>query len=704
MSAKNEKTIPVSCNKDCGAGCPLLAHVKNGKLLKITDNPLRDPHMRGCIRGYRMPETVYSDQRLKNPLLRKGDRGDGTFKEISWDEALDRIAAKLGEIRDKHGPLAVLAFTGSGSCRGAVHHTGFLAKRFFSLFGGFTGRTDSYSSAAAAFAEKYVFGTRVVGFDPPTLEHSNLIVLWGANICDTRFSCRIESIIRKRRNEGVPVVVIDPRQSSTVRMLATQWIPIHPGTDTAMMAATLHVLFSEGYVDLAFAEKYTVGFMDLLSYIQGESDGIPKDPQWAESICGVPAERITAFARVYGKTKPAALLPGLSVQRTLGGEETHRFTVALQVATGNIGIPGGSSGGEFWGKLPVPYFPQMPAPDPPVFQEIPIYSWPDVVLNGRTSGYPTEIKAIYNTGTNYLNQGSDIKKNIDAFRKVDFVVTQDLFLTPTAGFSDIVLPVTTYLEREDVPRPADNFLFYSGKAIEPLHECKNDYDIFCELSERLGFGASFSENRTSADWLQKFLTESVVKDIDQFITTGIFRGDDQMRVAFNGFIKDPEANPLSTPSGKIEIRSDAFAETGFSAIPECRITRPNAVYPLRLISPHAKSRINSQNSNLSWARALDPQTLNMHRLDGRARGIKQGETAKVHSPEGEMEIEVNLTDDIIQGTVWLLQGAWTKRNGIGVEIGGAANILTSTTPTLPCKGSRTHSVFVQVSKTGVGRI
>ena len=172
-----------------------------------------------------------------------------------------------------------------------------------------------------------------------------------------------------------------------------------------------------------------------------------------------------------------------------------------------------------------------------------------------------------------------------------------------------------------------------------------------------------------------------------------------MRVAFNKFIKDPEANPLNTPSGKIEIRSDAFAETGFSPIPECRITQPNAVYPLRLISPHAKSRINSQNSNLSWTQAFDPQTLNMHRLDGETRGIKQGEIVKVHSPEGEMEIEVNLTDDIIQGTVWLLQGAWTKRNGIGVEIGGAANILTSTTPTLPCKGSRTHSVFVQVSKT-----
>jgi anaerobic dimethyl sulfoxide reductase subunit A len=171
-----------------------------------------------------------------------------------------------------------------------------------------------------------------------------------------------------------------------------------------------------------------------------------------------------------------------------------------------------------------------------------------------------------------------------------------------------------------------------------------------------------------------------------------------MRVALDSFIKDPDAHSLNTPSGKIEIRSDAFAETGFSPVPECRIAQPDADYPLRLISPHAKTRINSQNANLSWTCALDPQTLHMHRLDGEARDIKQGEIVKVFSADGEMEIEVNLTEDVIQGTVWLLQGAWTDRNNSGVEIRGAANILTSTTPTLPCKGSRTHSVFVQITK------
>ncbi len=177
-----------------------------------------------------------------------------------------------------------------------------------------------------------------------------------------------------------------------------------------------------------------------------------------------------------------------------------------------------------------------------------------------------------------------------------------------------------------------------------------------------------------------------------------------MRVALRDFIDDPEASPIDTPSGKIEIRSDAFAETGFSAVPECRITLPDAAHPLRLITPHSKYRINSQNSNLSWTEAFETQTLEMNRRDAEARGVNQDELVRVFSEEGEMEIKVNLSDDIIRGTVSLLQGAWTIRDSNGVEKGGAANILTSTTPTLPSQGSRTHSVFVQVEKFDASRM
>ena len=175
------------------------------------------------------------------------------------------------------------------------------------------------------------------------------------------------------------------------------------------------------------------------------------------------------LARSYAGAKPAALLPGLSIQRTLGGEETYRFTVALQAATGNIGIAGGSSGGEFWGRLPGVEFPSLPIPDISSLPSLPVYCWPDAVLAGRAGGLPSDIHAIYSIGANYLNQGSYIKINICLFKNAGLVVTHDLFMTPTAQFSDMVLPATTFLEREDMVFPSRQIfvLFPSGHRPAP---------------------------------------------------------------------------------------------------------------------------------------------------------------------------------------------------------------------------------------------
>jgi len=688
--------VPVSCDRDCGGGCPLFACVSHGRIVRITDNPRAPELMRGCIKGYRMADTVYAKDRLKSPLIRKGERGDGHFREIGWREALDWIAERLGTIRDRHGCLSLLPFSGSGSCRAAVHNTSLVGRRFFAMFGGFVDRIDSYSSAAAAFTDMHLFGTRMTGIDPLTLENSRMILLWGANLCETRFSSRIEAIIGQAKRRGVPVVVVDPRRTETVRKLSTQWIPILPGTDTAMLAATLYVIVNEGRLEREFVERYTIGFDDLIAYVTGNLDGQEKSPAWASQICGVPEETIIKLAREYAVAKPAALLPGLSIQRTLGGEETYRFTVALQAATGNIGKAGGSSGGEIWGKLPGIPFPSLPVPDISMLPNIPVYSWADAVLEGGSGGYPSDIHAIYSIGGNYLNQGSDIKKNIRAFKRVDLVVTHDLFLTPTAQFSDIVLPVTTSLEREDVIFPPDHYLFYSNQAIEPLYSCRNDYDIFCDLADRFGFGVDYSEGRTASQWVDHLMLKSGIKDIRGFKETGILEGNEQKRIGLSRFIESPEHDPLPTPSGKIEIRCPALAETEASTIPRCRITKPEPAFPLRIITPHSKFRINSQNSNLPWAAKLSRPVIVMNVMDACSRGIRDGNFVCVQSPQGEMEIEASITKDIITGCVSLVQGSWTKRDAQGVETGGAANMLTSAVPTLPSRGSRTHSTFVEV--------
>jgi len=174
-----------------------------------------------------------------------------------------------------------------------------------------------------------------------------------------------------------------------------------------------------------------------------------------------------------------------------------------------------------------------------------VYLWPDAVLEGRAGGYPTDIKAIYNVGGNYLSTGSDVHKNIRAFETVELSVCHEHFLTPTARYCDVVLPVTTFLEREDILFPAGNHLFYSHKVIEPVGQTRNDYDIFCDLAARLGFGEAYSERRSAGQWIDHFLAESEVPDAEEFRRTGIYIGGEQARFGLSDFVSDPEAHPLS---------------------------------------------------------------------------------------------------------------------------------------------------------------
>jgi len=696
---KDALHLPVSCNKDCGGGCPLIAEIADGKLLRIRDNPLRPAHMRGCVRGYQMPRTVYHPQRLRSPLVRSGPRGTGQFREVGWDEALRIVSERLRQIRETWGAQSILRLGDSGSCRGALHNTELVTRRFLSLFGGYTDTTGSYSSGAEVFVAPYLFGPGHVfrsGIDAATLRHSRLILLWGANVADTRFGCELGSRIRDQKRRGVPVIAVDPRRSRTVLRFSDLWIPVKPGTDAALMAALLYVLLGENLVDRSFIRRASVGFDVLERYLRGTDDGQPKTPSWAEGICATPRELIVRLARLYGSNKPAALIPGLSIQRTIAGEEAIRMAVALQTATGNIGVPGGSSGSNIWGRLPEPRCGHLPVPPAPQLSETPVYSWPDAILEGRAGGFPAEIRAIYNVGGNYLSSGSDLHKSIRAFEKVEFSVCHDYFLTPTARYCDLVLPATTYLERSDVVFPATNHLLYSHRAIEPVGQARNDYDIFCELAERLGFGREYSQGRRAEQWLDYFLENSEVEDIEEFRRTGIYIGAEQERCGLSEFVTDPESHPLDTPSGKIEIASKSYADLGFPEIPTWRGFQTTAEHPLHLITPHARYRINSQYANDPWFVQREEQALWMHPRDAEARGIEDGCCVEVESLEGRMRIPLRVTEDIMPGVVCLLAGMWPGIGPDGIDTAGAANILTSTVPTEPSRSSRTHSVAVEV--------
>ncbi len=693
------REVPVSCNRDCGAGCPLLARTKNGKLVEIIDHPEAPKDMSGCARGYRYPETVYHKDRLKKPLLLEGERGSGLYKEVSWEEGLDYTARRLDRLLQQYGSNAILHLGGSGSCRGAVHNTSRLPKRFFHVLGGYTGTDGNYSARAVRFAMPYLFGTIDTGFDPQTLESSELIILWGANISDTRFGSALEYWVLESKKRGVPVIVLDPRESRTVKRCATEWIQLFPGTDAAMMCAVLWVLIENGLTDAEFLHRCCVGFEEIKDFVMGRTDGISRTPEWAEGICGVSAETIRRFARSYGKAKPAALIPGLSIQRTIGGEEVSRLAAVLQSFTGNVGIEGGTSGGMAWVSLPDPECGQIPLNETGKTHQLPVYSWADWALEGREGGYPADIRGIYNVGGNYIIQGSDIEKNIRAFTTSDFSVCHELFLTATARYCDVIFPATTFLERRDVLFIGAHYLLFSERAIAPLGETKDDYEILSLLARRLGIERDFTEGRSGDDWVEWCIEKSEVQDPKIFRKTGIYDGGLHKRTAFSLFRENPQEHPLTTESGKIELSSKKYErETGFPAIPVPRFLPSEGQFPLRLITPHARFRVNSQNSNLSWCAEQEIPVVEMHPADCTSRSIADGEQVKVVSEHGSLAIAVKQTEEILPGVVSIHQGSWPPIAAEGFRHQDNPNFCTSSVPTQPSKGSRTHSTWVEVVK------
>jgi molybdopterin guanine dinucleotide-containing S/N-oxide reductase-like protein len=693
-------TLPVSCNKDCGSGCPLIAHIEDGRLVKVSDNPLRGKYMQGCAKGYRMPEILYHPDRLKKPLIRIGKRGTGNFREAEWDEALSLAASKLSVAKKIHGPESILNIGGSGSCRGALHNTARLLPGFLALFGGFTETHGSYSSEAVSFVNPFLFGTQDIGIDVRTLLDSELVILWGFNPADTRFGCETEAVLRELKKRGTPVIVIDPRRTASVGLCGADWIPIYPGSDNALASALLRLLILDDRINLDYIDSYSIGFSDLSRYVCGDVDGQPKDPAWAEMQCGIKKVQLLDLYEKFISAKPAAVLPGLSIQRTLGGEDTNRFLTALQLAAGNIGISGGSTGAGQWNNIPNPRCGKIEVPENPVGNacSIPVYEWADAVLQGKEGGYPSDISVIYNVGGNFAVQSSDSTKVRKALQRVDFVISHDYFLTPTGEWSDIVFPVTMFPERTDICFTHAGMLLYSPKVVEAEGQAKDDFEIFCLLADSLGFGKEFSGGKNTDEWIEYFIAESEITDPDSFRKSGIWEGRSRMSIGLSDFIKNPVKNALSTPSGKIELVSDAYTLEGGAEVPHFGKEILSEQYPLFLITPHEKFRIHSQNVMVKSLASLCDDRLEIHAEDAAERGVGDNDIVRVQSGTGALIVNVKVSSSIAKGVVSLKSGFWFAEKKMDGTFYHGTNSLTDSVPTLPSHGSRTHSNAVQVVK------
>ncbi len=668
--------------------------------MKIMHNPAGGRTIRACRRGFGLVQAHYAPDRLSTPLIRIGPRGSTSFREATWDEALDMIATRLGDIRARHGPSSVLCLASAGST-GALHNTDTLTKRFLNVTGGCTTLTGSYSNGAARAVLPYLFGPqwKSSGFDAATIRSAEMIILWGANLLDTRLGSEMPQRLLEAKKRGAAIVVMDPRRTSTVAQASTWWIPCRPGTDAALMLATLNVLLEDGLVDRASVDARAAGFERLARSVLGEDGGLACTPAWAEQICGVPAAEIVRFARAYSAARPAMLIPGFSIQRVQAGEETYRLTVALQLATGNFGVRGGSTG-SMNNCLPTPRVGTMDPLAPSGQLHVPTLNWPDAILRGMSGGSPAVIHAAYVAGGNYVNQGADVHKSIAAFNSLDFAVCHDMFFTPTARHCDVVLPAASPLEKEDIGIPwLGNYLLYKPAALPPGRSARTDWDIFCDLADRMGFGPGFSGGRGAPEWIDTFLASSEVPDPEDFKRTGVYLAPDQERVGVADFASDPARHPLGTPSGKVELVSEQYERvTGFPALPAWRGEKRDARYPLSLLTPKRAEMTHSQNGDRSSSLGPPSHELQMHPSDAARRGIGRGGKARLFNERGVVHVRVRVSEDIMPGVVSLHEGIWFELDEKGEDRGGSANMLTGTRGTGPESSCIMHAIAVDVAR------
>ncbi|MBN2550631.1 MAG: molybdopterin-dependent oxidoreductase [Anaerolineales bacterium] len=745
----SERLVRVGCPAhNCGGRCLLVAHVQNGRITRLDtdDRPdvLAAPQLRACVRGRAYLRRQYHPERLLYPLKRTGRRGEGKFTRIPWDEALDWAASELQRVKAAYGSSALFVPYGTGSYNQLNGSQ--TARRLMNLFGGCLGIYNSYSWACINVATPTVYGTLQTGNQRQDWLNSRYILMWGWNPAEMRDGTNSDYFIRLARENGARVVCIDPRHSLSAASLADEWIPIRPGTDAAMMSAMAYVMLTEGLYDAEFVRTHCLGFdssqmpqgyegaESYADYLLGCCDGLPKTPEWAEKITGVPRQTIVRIAREYATLKPGMLYQGYGMQRRAYGEQVVRAGCVLAAITGNVGIPGGwasglalqaPDGGPFWNVFPVG--------ENPVKASIPVFLWSEAVLRGHEMGkqdgvtgadrLENDIKLIYAVASNALiNQHANINRSAQILQdesRVEFLVVQDQFLTPTARFADLILPACTQFETwgiEDGWKYGDEVILMP-KLVEPPGECKSDYRICAELAERLGIGAEYTQGRDERAWVGWIIEryrETRFPDIPSLeeleaSNVGVYANPvTQPAIAFADFRRDPQAYPLDTPSGKIEIFSQSLHELGrpneIPAIPkyiqewESPFGPEAKQYPLQAIGHHTLSRVHSTHANNDWLAEAFPQRVFINPIDAQARGIEDGDLVQVFNGRGATVLPCRVTPRILPGVVDIPQGAWWAPDENGVDRGGSVNILTSERWTPLAFGTAQHTFMVEVKK------
>jgi len=641
-----EKIIRTNCGM-CHSGCGVFVHVVDGQITTIEGDP-DCPFNKGamCAKGLAGKQLVYHPDRLKYPMKRIGERGEGKWQRISWDEALDTIAGTIKEIREKDGQLAVA--TSAGTARPEAHN----ARRFLNIWGSPNriGYPHNCMTPTMAVA-RAIYGGGGNHYD---LGNSKCIVTWGSNITHTHNTVvsGYEYIAAWKR--GAKLICIDP-YLTPMASKADIWLQLRPGTDCALALAWINIIITEHLYDREFVQDWTYGFDRLAEHIQ------PFTPEWAEEITWVPADEIKRAAHLYANTKPACSLIGVAPEFGINTTGTMHSLFILPAITGNIDIPGSNV---FWesvipreymgsithrGKVPPDIWNNSVARNHPLLAmgnpTAGHYGWRAII-----TGEPYPIKALLVHTSNPLSGHENPKGLVyQALMKLDFLSVMDQFMTPTAELADIVLPACTWLEVDDIHSRMGNNIFASPKAIEPLYESRDDADVFMDILRRVELDWEFNNMPEMLNHMLK----PIGITWDEFKKKGSITAQQRWKKYEKGLLRSDNENGFTTPSGKIELYSQTLEEMELDPLPshkeppESPISSPELLkeFPL-ILTTGIRSPVyfHSQYRQVPWLREVHPDPIvriNPETADDLE--IKDGDWVYIESSRGRCKQKAKLT-------------------------------------------------------------
>ena len=682
------RIVKAACPHDCPDTCGMHISVENGVAVKVEgakDMPFTQGTL--CTKVARYLERTYSKDRLLHPMKRVGAKGEGKFERITWDEALDTIAAKFRAIAAVD-PQAILPCSYAGTM-GMVQYASMDRRFFHKLGASLLERT--LCSSAGKVGIKITLGA-AVGMDPERFEDAKLILIWGSNsiVSNLHFWSRVQEA--KRR--GARVIAIDPYRSLTAAKCDQHIAPL-PGTDAALALGMMHVIIAEGLYDADYVARYTLGFAQLQERVKDYP------PEKAAAICGLEREEIVKFAREYAGTRPTALRLNYGMQRHSGGGMAVRTVTCLPALTGHWrDVAGGLSltTGDYYS------FNHALLERPDLMPNRP-RSFNHSALGDALTRADPPVRAVYVYNNNPVAVCPDSQKVIAGFAREDlFTVVHEIFLTDTADYADIVLPATTQLEHYDVHKSYGHlYVLANSPAIAPVGEAKPNSEVFRLLAKRMGFTeACFGDS--DEDICRQALESTNPRMAGIEWNALKEKGWQRLNLPAR-FAPFAEGN-FPTPSGKCEFWSQTAIDMGMDPLPayvpprESVQSAPQLAqqYPLAFISPPARNFLNSSFANLQFAlKEAGEPTLDIHPADAAARAIVDGDMVRIYNGRGSFISKARVSERARTGVVAAPSVWWKKLSADGCN----ANDVTSQALADMGGAATFYDCLVEVEKIGV---